>query len=162
MIYVYMGAAILFLASNIGTYFYGNSVGKDIATVEWQAEKIKIQKGHQAELEKAMQHAYDVKTAWNKTLIEVINEANERNENLERDIVDLNSKRMYVTTKTKPCDSVPGKTEGAGQFDRAASRVELSDEIARNIRRDYIDAQRVVNQYEACRAALIELVDVVE
>ena len=90
-------------------------------------------------------------------LIEVLDAERERNENLQRDIVDLSNKRMFVNVK-KPtsCDRerMPGGGDtsiDAGETERA----ELSASTQRDIRSFGIDTQQLVNRY-------LTLVDFIE
>ncbi len=90
-------------------------------------------------------------------LLKTINERNKREAELNNRINDLNDQRLYVSAKNKGCDNdgMPGTHEDTGVNSGGTGRVELSQTAARNIRRDYINGQQVVNQY----LALKELVE---
>lgn len=92
-------------------------------------------------------------------LVEVLDAERERNENLQRDIVDLSNKRMYVNVKTnKPaaCDR-EGMHAGrvSGVDDRETERAELSAKTQRDIQTFGVDVQQIVNKY-------LTLVDFIE
>lgn len=93
-----------------------------------------------------------------KHLFEVLDAERERNKNLQRDIVDLSNKRMYVNVKTKPaaCDREGMHAGGNPGIDVGETeRLELSTETQRDIRRYGIDVQQLVNRY-------LTLVDFIE
>jgi hypothetical protein len=55
-----------------------------------------------------------------------------------------------------------GKAESPGTCDSSSDRRELSLQDAENIRKDYRDADRVVNQYETLRTICTPLLDIVK
>lgn len=135
--------------------------GRKIERGVWLKEQSDYQKALAKDLGEAMQRKADLEQDNLKSIAKAINEKDNAIALLEHDIKA--TRRLYVTEKNKKCSSggVPRKTESSSQPGGQAGRVELYEQDERNIRRDYADAQRVVIQYEACRAALLPLVDVV-
>lgn len=159
--YAYLGAAIFYLLSVIVAGFYGMDIGKDVEKSFWHAEVIKQKESFEKELSAAMERVQQVNDSNHAKLVEVINETDQRNKKLQSDIDLIDAQRMFVTTKAENCErNLSSKAKDNSKYGGGAGRVELSDEDAENIRRDYYDAQRVVNQYLACRSMLIKLVDV--
>jgi hypothetical protein len=136
--------------------------GRKVERNKWLKEQSDYQQQLAKDFGEAMQRKAGIENTNNENVARVINEKDESLKKLEADIA-ANSSGMYVYAKG--CGNkrtVPGKAEGASKPDSATDRIRLSDEDAENIQRDYLDAQRVVVQYETCRAALLPLVNVVE
>lgn len=136
--------------------------GRMAERVEWQereSARISIQSHLAAEAEKNNALERDSRYL---NLMEVVNAQAKLNNDLQRDIDGVADKRLYINTKScgnagSPMLGAPQNTSEPGS---GAGRAELSESDAENIRRDYADAQRVVNQYLLCRQALMGIADI--
>lgn len=138
--------------------------GRIVERVEWQEREssriaIQTQLAHEAEKNNALES--DLRYS---NLMEVVNAQAKLNNDLQSDIDSIAGKRLYISTKTCGNDSgsMPGTSKNTGHADSRSSRVELFESDAENIRADYADAQKVVNQYLLCRQALIGIADIVD
>ena len=136
--------------------------GRKIERGVWLQEQSDYQQALAKELGEAMQRKADLERENLKSIAKAINEKDSSIAKLEHDINA--TRRLYVAAENKKCSprDLSRKAESTGQSGGKAVRVELSEQDAENIRRDYTDAQRVVIQYEACRAALLPLVEVIQ
>jgi hypothetical protein len=159
--HIAVAVLIIGLAGVAGYKIHDN--GRQIERTIWLEWKADRDKKEYALVDKAQAAIKAEAERQHKGLMEVINAQAELNNKLESDIANLNDKRMYVSAKQTRCDSggVPTKAAGSGQSGSGASRVELSETFAREVQHDYFTAQRVVNQYEACRQELMNIADVI-
>ena len=95
-------------------------------------------------------------------LLEVINAQATLNNQLESDMHALSNKRMFVHTKPARCDSsgVPTQAKNPSKSSGGTNRIELSESFGKEVRDDYIAAQRVANQYLSCRQELMNIAEV--
>lgn len=141
--------------------YVGYGMGQDSEKAVWLETSITLEQ--QAQKAKALALAEKQREADEQYngLIEVINEQAKLNRDLEsfRD----NHERLYVDARQNSDGScpLPGQTEDSGQYSGTPHRVELGEAFADEIRRDYLDAQRVTNQYLICRQELMKLADII-
>lgn len=148
-----------------GLVFLIHNNGRKVERAKWLQEQSDYQQQLAKEMGEAMQRKAAIESINNENVARVINEKDEALKKLENDIAAIRASNGGMYVYAKACGNkrtMPGKAEGASKPDSATDRIRLSDEDAENIQRDYRDAQRVVVQYDTCRAALLPLVNVVE
>jgi hypothetical protein len=161
----YAPALIIILCIIVATWYLVHSVyalGRIAERSEWrerESGRIAIQTQLVAEAEKKNASERDSRYI---NLMGVVNAQAKLNNDLQRDLDIAAGKRLYISTKACGNDSgsVPRAPKNTGKPGSRSNRVELSASDAENIRRDYTDAQRVVNQYLLCRQALIGIADI--
>jgi hypothetical protein len=136
--------------------------GRVVERAEWQEResgRIAMQTQLVAEAEKNNASERDLRYS---NLMGVVNAQAKLNNDLQRDLDSVSGRRLYISAKACGNDngSVPGASQNTGEPGSRSRRVELFGQDAENIRRDYTDAQRVVNQYLLCRQALIGIADI--
>ncbi len=136
--------------------------GRIYERIEWKEReygRIALQTQLVAEAEKKNASERDLRYS---NLMEVVNAQAKLNNDLQRDIDSVAGKRLYISAKNCGNDigAMPGAAKNTGKLGGGAVRAELSESDAANIRADYTDAQRVVNQYLLCRQALIGIADI--
>ena len=95
----------------------------------------------------------------NRKLFKIIEEKERLDEELNVAFGKLDNRRMFVPTKPGSCVS---KTEDPVESSGGTLSIELPESFAKEIRHDYFSAQRVVNQYNACRKELMSIADVID
>jgi hypothetical protein len=159
---------LIIIFSVIGaTWYLVNSVyalGRIAERAGWQEResgRIAMQTQLVAEAEKKNASERDLRYS---NLMGVVNAQAKLNNDLQSDLDSIAGKRLYISTKTCGNDSgsVPGASQNTGKLSGRSGRAELSWQDAENIRLDYADAQRVVNQYLLCRQALIGIADIAD
>ena len=152
-----------FIVSGIGYFGYsmydGGRIAERLECRDREFSKLTIQTQLVAEAEKKNASERDLRYI---NLMGVVNAQAKLNNDLRRDLDSVAGKRLYISAKACGNDSgsVPGTPKDTGQPGGGAGRVEISEPDAENIRRDYADAQRVVNQYLLCRQALMGIADI--
>lgn len=163
----YLPHLLIIVSAFCATGYFGYKMhqnGRMVERVEWQ-ERESVRLAKQAELvdevEKKNASERDLRYS---NLMVVVNAQAKLNNDLQHDLDGIAGKRMHISTKSCGNDSGSGHgaAENIGQPGSGSRRVELSESDAENIRRDYSDAQRVVNQYLLCRQALTGLADIVD
>ena len=157
---------LLIIVLAIGAIWYFgfkmHAAGRMAERVEWgERETIRIDMQSQLSREAEKKNASESDSRY-INLMGVVNAQAKINNDLQRDLDGIASKRLYINAKGCGNDSgsVPGAAKNTGHADSRSSRVELFESDAENIRADYADAQRVVNQYLLCRQALIGIADI--
>lgn len=150
----------LVVAGLIG--FAGYKVREDGRLVEraiWQERELK----QQAEAREALMSAHKLAAfqaaAHRQRLEELTNVKRQAIKTLERDVVDLRSRGLYITAKAcpEPGASEASDSSGAGS---PSGRIRLPAKAEDDLISLAEDAQRVVIQYNACRTELMEIADV--
>ena len=152
------------IVSGIGYFGYsmydGGRIAERLECRDREFSKLTIQTQLVAEAEKKNASERDLRYI---NLMGVVNAQAKINNNLQRDLDSIAGKRLYISAKACGNDSgsVPGASQNTGKLSGRSGRAELFWQDAENIRLDYADAQRVVNQYLLCRQALIGIADIV-
>lgn len=116
---------------------------EEIAIKDEAAAKLE----HDLEYTAALRESEQEKIRQHQELMGVINAQAEQQNKLQSDFDRVANQRMYITTKAQRCDIETREDGDTGEPGSRTGRVELSESDAKNIRSDYYDAQRVVNQY---------------
>ncbi|SFL23781.1 hypothetical protein SAMN05216302_10466 [Nitrosomonas aestuarii] len=156
----WIGKKVLpFLIVAAVVYFGWQHISSSIYNEGWNArdavadaEKARSDADYKRRIEEAEDKAEKTRVESQTQILRIINEKNERTKKLESDIANLNDQRLFVNAKrTKPARDCSDRNvqadQDTGQPGSGASRVELSGEASRNVRRDYFNGQRVVGQY---------------
>ena len=156
---------VVSIASGIGYFGYsmydGGRIAERLECRDREFSKLTIQTQLVKEAEKKNASERDLRYS---NLMGVVNAQAKINNDLQRDLDGIASKRLYINAKGCGNDSgsVPGAAKNTGHADSRSSRVELFESDAENIRADYAAAQKVANQYLLCRQALIGIADIVD
>ncbi|MBK7366272.1 MAG: hypothetical protein IPI97_15245 [Nitrosomonas sp.] len=156
-------AAIAILTVMVLAYVYG--AGKDSERSEWLGKEAKFLAQQNAIKEAAKKRIEENQAKYDQILMGVINEHNKSIEERDGRIADLNSRGMRISSKN--CtggNRLPTKAKDSGQPDSAAGggEIRLSDETARGLAEVAIDANEVVEKYNALVKICSPLVEVVE
>lgn len=146
------GIAVAVLLGMIVSGIHKN--GRQVERVIWQkkdAQQAEANAGLLAKINAQRQQE-------TKGLYEVINAQSKQNNALDR---LNNDQRLYIAANKTRRDNLP-KATSTSQPSATSDRIGLSEAFEREIRGDYMTAQRVVIQYEACRAALMNIAEIVE
>ena len=163
----YLPHLLIIISAISATWYFGYKMhqnGRMSERAEWQERElgrisVQTQLAHEAEKKNASE-----RDSRYINLMGVVNAQAKINNDLQRDLDGIASKRLYINAKGCGNDSgsVPGAAKNTGHADSRSSRVELFESDAENIRADYAAAQKVANQYLLCRQALIGIADIVD
>lgn len=150
----------LLLASLVG--YGGYKVHEDGRMVEraiWQERELKQQEAAKEALLNAHKLAAFQAAEHRKQLEELTNAKKQAIKTLKRDVADLSKRGLYITASACPD---PGSTEAADTSGVSSTpgRIRLPFETETNLISMAEDAQQVVIQYNACRAELMQIADV--
>lgn len=152
----------IILATTIGIiyFFYDYSYDRGVTHErnKWELTESKRQQATAVVLEKNATEA----ERRNTKLMEIVAEKNQLTDDLRTANERISTKRLYIESKSAVCNNRVSQAKNSSQFSRRAGSVELSTTLARKIREDYRLAQEVVIQYNACRAELKNIAEVIK
>ena len=158
---IYLVAALMLLltlfgaAGISGSYFH--DVGVKSERAWWQEKEVAQREQFEKEFAAAMQRVATQNEVNQQNLVETINEAEKRNEELANRFDAYRSQRLRVTAKATSCDRNQNEADKDPGIDGGGTgRVELSREDSEALWGVAFDAQRVVNQYLAVRQLVLD------
>lgn len=155
-----MAVILLMVAGMSGmAWYHGYETGKEHELAACIDRFNLTQQAYEERLAEAIKLKQEADIYNQKNLEQVIHEKNNAISKLND---DLNSMRgLYITTKKPSCD-LPREAKGPGEPDSGTSRERLPDPVEEGLWKLVSDAQKVVIQYEACRKALLPLVEIMD
>lgn len=133
--------------------------GKLVERAIWQERELKQQEAAREALLRAHMLATHQAAAHRKQLEELTNAKKQAIKTLERDVVDLRKRGLYITASACPDPGASEATDTSGASS-PAGRIRLPLEAEAGLISLAEDAQRVVIQYNACRTELMQIADV--
>lgn len=144
-----------------GTHWiYSN--GREAERIVWELKEQKQLASYRKELAEKQQELISRDREYQTNLAKMENALDEANKKRDADVRALSARGLYVRAKGCPApDSRVSYAENTSPPSSGADRVRLSEEDERQLIAIANDAQRVVEQYNACRQVLGTLAEVV-
>lgn len=141
--------------------YYGYGQGRDAEKSWWVDREAQINAENQKKIAGLIAEKKERESKLNETIALIVKKNDKDIRTLENRIAALNDRGLYIDTPDCSGGSLPGSTRSSSEPGSGSGRVRLSDEDARNILRDYVDAQRVVNQYTKLKEICLPLLKVI-
>lgn len=137
--------------------------GKSHGQAVWEMKYTQLQLQHQSALAEKERELRMRQAEQQVALIKLEDKYREEVEHRDAAISNLSNRGLYVTQTRCPTtgNGLP-KAENTGPAGRPTDRVRLSAEDERSLVAIADDAQRVVEQYNRCRAALTAVSEIVD
>lgn len=134
----------------------GYSIGQKVEMSKWQARIMEQEDAALKALTQQRELARSRMQEQQQAMIGALNERDREIERLSAANINLSTRGLYVKCPQSNNSRVPGTAEDTKVDGGAPGRVRLSQEDERRLISIADDAQRVVVQYNTCRAVLSE------